>query len=108
MSDTNDNTNDNKNDNINNNINNNKNDNINDNKNDNINDNKNDNKMKNIKIDKNEKVEKIVSRETIHRLLSDVKTIMKNPLNDNGIYYIHDDEDMLKGYAMIVGPSDTP
>lgn len=50
----------------------------------------------------------IISKETITRLLRDVKTIIKNPLTDNGIYYIHDEEDMLKGYAMIVGPSDTP
>ena len=33
---------------------------------------------------------------------------MKNPLTENGIYYIHDDTDMMKGYAMIIGPSDTP
>jgi ubiquitin-conjugating enzyme E2 Z len=33
---------------------------------------------------------------------------MRNPLTDQGIYYIHDDTDILKGYAMIVGPSDTP
>ena len=33
---------------------------------------------------------------------------MKSPLTDNGIYYIHDDEDIMKGYAMIVGPSETP
>jgi len=42
------------------------------------------------------------------RLLKDVKHILKNPLTDNGIYYIHDDTDMMKGYALIVGPSDTP
>lgn len=45
---------------------------------------------------------------TTKRLLKDVKQIMKHPLIDNGIYYIHDDSDMTKGYAMIVGPSDTP
>lgn len=50
----------------------------------------------------------VISKETIHRLLKDVKHIMKNPLTDDGIYYIHDDTDILKGYAMIVGPSDTP
>lgn len=50
----------------------------------------------------------VVSRETANRLLKDVRTIIKNPLTDNGIYYVHDDEDMMKGYAMIVGPSDTP
>ena len=49
-----------------------------------------------------------ISKETIHRLLKDVRQIMKSPLIDNGIYYVHDDEDILKGYAMIVGPSDTP
>jgi len=49
-----------------------------------------------------------VSKETINRLLKDVKQIIKNPLTENGIYYIHDDTDMLKGYALIIGPSDTP
>jgi ubiquitin-protein ligase len=49
-----------------------------------------------------------ISKETVKRLINDVKDIMCNPLEDNGIYYIHDDEDMMKGYAMIVGPEDTP
>jgi len=49
-----------------------------------------------------------ISKETISRLLKDVKHIFKNPLTENGIYYIHDDCDMLKGYALIIGPSDTP
>jgi ubiquitin-conjugating enzyme E2 Z len=49
-----------------------------------------------------------VSKETISRLLKDVKQILKNPLTENGIYYIHDDSDMMKGYALIIGPSDTP
>jgi ubiquitin-conjugating enzyme E2 Z len=50
----------------------------------------------------------VLSKETIQRLIKDVKDIMKNPLTDNGIYYHHDEEDMLRGYAMIVGPSETP
>jgi ubiquitin-protein ligase len=29
-------------------------------------------------------------------------------LTENGIYYIHDDTDILKGYALILGPSETP
>jgi ubiquitin-conjugating enzyme E2 Z len=33
---------------------------------------------------------------------------MKTPLTDNGIFYVHDDVEVLKGYAMIVGPKDTP
>lgn len=49
-----------------------------------------------------------VSKETIQRLLRDIRHIIKNPLTDQGIYYIHDDSDMMKGYAMIVGPYDTP
>lgn len=49
-----------------------------------------------------------ISKETIQRLLKDVKYIIKNPLIDQGIYYIHDDTDILKGYAMIIGPEDTP
>ena len=50
----------------------------------------------------------IIKKDTISRLLKDVKDIIKNPLTDNGIYYSHDDEDILKGYALIIGPSDTP
>ena len=50
----------------------------------------------------------IISKETISRLLKDVKQIIKNPLTENGIYYIHDDTDMMKGYALVIGPSDTP
>jgi ubiquitin-protein ligase len=51
---------------------------------------------------------KVIKKETIQRLLKDVKQIIKYPLTDNGIYYSHDESDMIKGYAMIVGPSDTP
>lgn len=50
----------------------------------------------------------VLTKDTITRLLHDVKHVIKNPLTDNGIYYAHDDEDMLKGYALIIGPSDTP
>ena len=49
-----------------------------------------------------------ITKDTITRLLKDVKHIIKNPLTDNGIYYIHDDSDLLKGYALIIGPEDTP
>jgi ubiquitin-conjugating enzyme E2 Z len=49
-----------------------------------------------------------IPKETISRLLKDVKNILKNPLTENGIYYIHDDTDIMKGYALIIGPSDTP
>ena len=49
-----------------------------------------------------------ISRESVQRLLKDVKNIIQNPLTSNGIYYIHDNTDMLKGYALIVGPYETP
>jgi ubiquitin-conjugating enzyme E2 Z len=53
-------------------------------------------------------ISKVIPKDTLIRLLRDVKTLMKNPLIDNGIFYIHDDVEVLKGYAMIVGPKDTP
>jgi ubiquitin-conjugating enzyme E2 Z len=49
-----------------------------------------------------------IQKETITRLIKDVKQLLKNPLTDQGIYYIHDEEDILKGYALIVGPTETP
>lgn len=49
-----------------------------------------------------------ITKETMNRLMRDIKQIIKNPLTEQGIYYVHDDTDMMKGYAMIVGPSDTP
>lgn len=51
---------------------------------------------------------KTITKEAINRLLKDVRQIMKHPLTDNGIYYVHDETDILKGCAMIVGPKDTP
>jgi len=65
------------------------------------------NTLKETGIDDSKKT-KFITKETITRLLGDVKHIIRNPLTENGIYYIHDDEDMLKGYAMIVGPEGTP
>ena len=49
-----------------------------------------------------------ITKETTMRLLKDIKHIFKNPLTENGIYYVHDDSDMMKGYALIIGASDTP
>ena len=49
-----------------------------------------------------------ITKDTMNRLMKDIKHIIKNPLTEQGIYYIHDDSDMLKGYAMIVGPAETP
>ena len=48
-----------------------------------------------------------IPRDNAKRLLKDIKSIMKDPLHQEGIYYKHDETDMMKGYAMIVGPRDT-
>jgi ubiquitin-protein ligase len=50
----------------------------------------------------------MIKTETSKRLLRDIRQIIKHPLTDNGIYYSHDETDIMRGYAMIVGPSDTP
>ena len=55
-----------------------------------------------------EKSPQIITTETIKRLLNDVRQIIKHPLTDNGIYYSHDETNITKGYAMIIGPSNTP
>lgn len=65
--------------------------------------------LNNVKSKKDEKEKKqvVVSKETTKRLIKDIREVVRHPLNDNGIYYIHDELDMLKGYAMIIGPADT-
>ena len=42
-----------------------------------------------------------VSKETIKRLLKDVREMIKEPLESDGIYYKHDDSNILKGYVYI-------
>ena len=49
-----------------------------------------------------------ISQTTIKRLIKDIKDTKKNLLESNGIYYKHSDDDILKGYALIIGPKDTP
>lgn len=48
-----------------------------------------------------------ISSATQKRLIHDITDIYKNPLHEHGIYYNHDDTNMLKGYAMIIGPKDS-
>lgn len=47
-------------------------------------------------------------RPNARRLLKDVKSIIKEPLESENIYYKHDENNMLKGYALIIGQKDTP
>ena len=54
--------------------------------------------MSNITIDKT----------ALKRLAKDVREIIKNPLDENRIFYKHDQENILKGRALIIGPRGTP
>tara|TARA_B110000261_G_scaffold164169_1_gene212579 strand:+ start:1291 stop:2049 length:759 start_codon:yes stop_codon:yes gene_type:complete len=56
---------------------------------------------------KDENLTSVISKASIKRLIRDVKDMKDISLKDSGIFYKHDDTDMLKGYAMIVGPRDT-
>ena len=46
---------------------------------------------------------KVMTKDSRKRLQKDIVDIIKNPLTEHGIYYTHDDSDMLKGYAVIFG-----
>jgi ubiquitin-protein ligase len=48
-----------------------------------------------------------ITKDSIRRILSDVREIMSCPLTDSGIYYVHDEEDVLLGHAMLYGMPDT-
>ena len=56
--------------------------------------------------DESDKEQITISRATAKRLVKDIKQLKKEPLT--GIYYVHNEADMLKGQAMIIGPADTP
>jgi ubiquitin-conjugating enzyme E2 Z len=64
--------------------------------------------MANINIGSNKNNDVFISKDTMKRIISDVKELRKNPLTAHGIYYEHDDTDILKGKALIIGPRDTP
>jgi ubiquitin-protein ligase len=49
-----------------------------------------------------------ITKTTFKRIVNDVKELILSPLYSHGIYYIHNDNDILKGKALIIGPSDTP
>lgn len=50
----------------------------------------------------------IISNETKKRLIKDIKQVIKGDISKDGIYYIHHDTDILTGYALVIGPPDTP
>ncbi len=51
-----------------------------------------------------------VPRATMKRLVRDVRDVIKSTdlLKSQGVYYKHDEQNMLKGYALVIGPEDTP
>ena len=49
-----------------------------------------------------------VTKETLRRIISDITEIINSPLHDNGIYYEHDSENILKGYILIIPSTDSP
>lgn len=49
-----------------------------------------------------------ISKETIKRLVGDIKNINNDNLHESNIYYKHDESSLLKGYALIIGPENTP
>lgn len=50
----------------------------------------------------------VIPKESLKRIISDISQIVKNPLKDSGIYYEHDESNILKGYAMIVPREESP
>lgn len=49
-----------------------------------------------------------LNKMTIQRLASDVKYLLNNSLENENIFYKHSEEDILKGYALIIGHNSTP
>ena len=49
----------------------------------------------------------VMTKKSRRRLQKDIVEIIKNPLAEHGIYYAHDEQNMLKGYAVVFGPDDS-
>lgn len=49
----------------------------------------------------------IISKECIKRILKDLSNLDSKLLEENNIFYCHDEENIMKGYAMIIGPEDS-
>ena len=49
-----------------------------------------------------------MSSKSIKRIIQDLKSLDTKSLEQNNIYYFHDEENVFRGYAMIIGPEDTP
>lgn len=49
-----------------------------------------------------------MSQLAIKRIVRDVRHIQQNPLDAHHIYYLHNEENVMEGHAMIIGPENTP
>jgi len=58
-------------------------------------------------MSKNDELPTFITSMAKKRLLKDVKDIIKKPLTEHGIYYVHDEQNILRGYACILGPKDS-
>tara|TARA_B110001469_G_scaffold126089_2_gene142854 strand:+ start:85 stop:822 length:738 start_codon:yes stop_codon:yes gene_type:complete len=47
-------------------------------------------------------LDNVVSKKTLQRIISDISDIIKNPLHEHGIYYEHDEENILTGYVLVI------
>ena len=53
-------------------------------------------------------MQKSIPDYALKRLIMDIKDLKINNLSKDGIYYEHDERNILKGYALIIGPKNTP
>ena len=53
-------------------------------------------------------MDQVIPDYAVKRLISDIKDIKKNNLSKEGIYYEHDESNIMRGYALIIGPKNTP
>jgi len=50
----------------------------------------------------------VINKQCIERLVKDIKQLSKENISKDGIYYKHDQTNILQGYALIIGSEDTP
>lgn len=50
----------------------------------------------------------VVTKDAVNRLVKDIKDVSDPTISKEGIFYKHDDTNILLGHALIIGPSDTP
>tara|TARA_Y100000389_G_scaffold155357_2_gene156006 strand:- start:680 stop:1384 length:705 start_codon:yes stop_codon:yes gene_type:complete len=50
----------------------------------------------------------VVTKDAVNRLVKDIKDVSDPTISKEGIFYKHDDTNILLGHALIIGPPDTP